>query len=201
MELLKQKIQIGEIVKNRTLKYLVPSLAVYGETFKIKIKSLPILAFGIGDEDLKDLTLIQGVNKKLIFILYDSSLKYRMTSTIIDWFKNQDFFVEDVPYKDISSPLRLLIINFPEFMEDAYDKFLKGKYSKMYSKEEIKKFFNPNSHSQALNVINKTEVGATEHIKRILEDFDVRLTKQDLKVEGYEYDYPFSPQEEIFNHK
>lgn len=198
MELLKTATQTGKIVKNRTLSYLVPALGYYGPIFKTKMSSLPTKAFGIGDNDLKDVPHLN--NRKSIFILYDTSVRDRVTESIIDWFKNQEYYVDNIPFKSVNDPYYILIIDFPQHMEDAYDKFLEGKYSKMYADNEVIKYFHVNSHAKAISVLKKTKPGAINHIAKIKEDYNVILTESDLIKENHEYDYPFNPKEEIFNY-
>ncbi len=188
----------NSLYKNRTYHYLVPSLAYYGPQFKTKLLNLRLHAFAIGDNDLKDLSVLQ--NRKCIYIMFNYHINRSHTTNVINWFKNQDYFVDCVPYVDTDKPYWLLIIDYPEPLLGAYEKFLLGKYSQMYSKEELKLYFDSSKHKEALSVINKTAEAGLIHISRVKEDFDTTLTFKDLSANGYQYDYPPRKEEEVFNY-
>jgi len=194
-----QKTTIGKFVENRTSIYLVPALIEYGKTFTTKISNLKILKFGIYDEDLEDLNVILG--KKSIYILFDAAIRPTHTSSVIDWFSNQEYYVDCVPYRDYNYSLQLLIIDFPDSLEGAYDKFLLGKYNEMYTKQELEKYFDVDIHSKALGVLKKTRQAGQDHIKRVKTDYNTSLTSSDIIGTGIQYDYPPQKEEEFFNFK
>lgn len=194
-----KKMAVGKFIPNKTSSYLVPALGEYGKTFTTKVSNLKILQFGIYDDDLKDLSVIYG--SKCIYILFDSGVRPHHTRSSLDWFANQEFYVDCIPFVSHDYPLKLLIIEFPEVLEGAYDKFLLGKYSEMYTKDEIKKYFDEKKHKEALEVMRKSPIAAERHKQRIREDFGTTLTTKDLKSSGYQYDYPPKKEEEIFNFK
>jgi len=200
MELLLKKTQINGIVENRTFIYLVPALKEYGEIFKAKISCLPIKAFGVFDNDLKDLPHLE--KRKCIYVLFDTDVQKSRTNSAINWMKNQEYFVDVVPYKSLGNPLNILIIDFPDNLSEIFDKFIEGKYSFMYTKEELTKFFSLSNpyHRKALGVLTKTKEAAQNHIETIQRDFETSITERELKVKGYQYDYPPRKKEEFFNY-
>lgn len=196
-----KSLELGKIFENRTLIYLVPALREYGTLFTAKLSSLPIKAFGIYDEDLKDVQ--QFTYRKCIYIMIDTSIRKSTTTTILNWFRNQSYFVDIVPFRNPEDNIKLLVVDFPDKLEGAFDKFIEGKYSFMYTKHEVNKFFNPQSklHQKALKVINKSKIGGEEHIQSIEENFGTRLTPEDLRANGYQYDYPPNKKQEFFNYR
>ena len=197
-----KSLSIGKVFKNRTLVYLVPALSYYGSTFNAKLMVLPIKAFGIFDEDLK--AFEQYSYRKSIYVLVDCSIKKSVTISVLNWFKNQEYYVDIVPYSNPEGDHKLLIIDFPEEFSGAYDNFILGKYSFMYSKEEVNKFFSPKVnefHDKAVNVFNKTEKAALEHIQAVKKHFNADLKLEDLKGKGYQYDFPPKKEQEFFNYK
>ncbi len=62
------ELKVGDLYRNRTLAYLVPALAYYGEDFKERFSTVFKLAFGIFDYLLEE-SHLQG--QKNLYILLD----------------------------------------------------------------------------------------------------------------------------------
>ena len=68
------KIQVGEIVINKTKKYLAPCINVYGARFGLEVNTITKVGLGIGDM----ITVKSGVRfEKHLFILVDVSSKLK----------------------------------------------------------------------------------------------------------------------------
>ena len=184
------------LVKNRTFKYLSPPLGYYGSKFISKIKSLKLIAFGIGDYHLDNKFI---TDRESIFILYDAAYFPRQTADIISWFYNQDFFVENTYYADYMNTLRYLIIDLP--IPNVLPKFLQGKYSEMYTQQEISTYFTRNSSLHALKVITKNESAIQEHLDKVNEIFKTNIQSDEIDFDTFECDFKPQPEDEIFNYK
>lgn len=188
------QLKYGTIYRNRTLRYLVPGLRKYGEPFITKMNNLPALGFFLFDSVL-DGTHYQ--DQKNIYIIYDTAIRASFTNTVINWFRNQYFFVTQYPVGE-NPRLACLVIQYPFELENTYDAFMRSKYSFMYVKEEIDKFFFGEIHHEARGVLLKTKNSAFAHIKKVKEDFGTELSLAELAHESYQYDYPWNKEEEIF---
>ena len=143
------EIEIGKLYINRTVKYLVPGLSFYGPTLKTKLNLVFKLAFGIHDT-LLDGSHLEG--QKNIFILVDKLVRPDLFQNFMDWVKHQEYYVTDYTYDAIMeshSRKHMVVLAYPPSMGDSYDKFLLGKYSKMYTKKEILTYFSEENKVEA----------------------------------------------------
>lgn len=191
-------IEIGRLYINKTYKYLLPCLKVYGPTFQTKVNSIFNLAFGIHD------TLLDGTpfeNSRAIYMLCDKLYQPAKFENFLNYVKHQKYYITDYAFDDIENGRKhMVVIAFPEKYFDVYDKFLESKYSKMYCKDEIEEFF-PDDDSEAKGVIKQTNRMANIFIQKVFNSFGTRLTPRDLKVEGMEYDFPLEKVKEFFNYE
>lgn len=183
------------VIRNRTFKYLTPPMGYYGNEFINKIKSLKLIAFGISDYHLDNKFI---TDRECIFVLYDSAYFPRKTTDTLSWFYNQEYFIENTYYTDYMNTLRYLILELP--IPGVLPKFLQGKYSEMYTREEISKFFTRNSSLHALKVITKNEVAIEEHIDRVNKLFKTNLKRDDIDLFTFECDFKPQMEDEVFNY-
>lgn len=192
-------ITLGQLYSNRTAKYLVPALNYYGPTLKTKLNLVFKLAFGIHDSLLEG-SHLEG--QKNIFVLVDKLVRPDLFSNFMDWIKHQEYYVTDYVYDSIledKARKHMIVLAFPSSMEDAYDKFLKGKYSKMYSKTEITQYFAEEGKIFAKQVLTRQIEARIRFRMLVKETFGVVLESQDFKDEVFEYDLPPTKEEEFFN--
>jgi hypothetical protein len=193
------QIQLGTLYVNKTFKYLVPCLKLYGETFVTKLNSVFNLAFGIHDSVL-DGTEFEG--QKLIYILSDKLHQAAKFQNFLNYTKHQPYYVMDYAYDDIEKGRKhMIVVKFPEDLFEAYDKFIEGKYSKMYTKDEISMFFRKEGESK--DVITRNIKMIPVFIERIKESFGdtTEITKKEILNEAMEFDFPPERQKEFFNYK
>jgi hypothetical protein len=192
-------IIIGKLYINKTVKYLVPGLGFYGPTLKTKLNLVFKLAFGIHD------TLLTGSHlegQKNIFILIDKLVRPDLFQNFMDWVKHQEYFVTDYVYDSIleaHSRKHMIVLAYPPSMGDAYDKFLLGKYSKMYTKQEITSYFAEEAKVETRQVLVKTVHAKHRFISLIKATFNTQLEEQDFLIGSWEFDLPPNEEEEYFN--
>ena len=191
-------IEIGRLYINKTYKYLLPCLKVYGPTFQTKVNSIFNLAFGIHD------TLLDGTpfeSSRAIYMLCDKLYQPAKFENFLNYVKHQEYYITDYAFDDFEKGRKhMIVIAFPDKYTNVYDKFLESKYSKMYCKDEIDYFF-PDDDSEAKGVIKRTTKMADIFIQKVFNSFNVRLTYRDLKIEGAEYDFPLEKVKEFFNYE
>ena len=192
-------IVIGRLYINRTVKYLVPGLGFYGPTLKTKLNLVFKLAFGIHD------TLLEGSHlqgQKNIFILVDKLVRPDLFKNFMDWVKHQEYYVTDYVYDSImeaNSRKHMIVLAYPSSMEDCYDKFLLGKYSKMYTKQEIISYFSEEAKIETKQVLLKTISAKQRFISLVKETFNTHLEEQDFLIGSWEFDLPPNKEEEYFS--
>lgn len=193
------EIELGKLYINRTAKYLVPGLGFYGPVLKTKLNLVFKLAFGIND------TLLEGSHlegQKNIFILVDKLVRPELFQNFMDWVKHQEYYVTDYAYDAImesNSRKHMVVLSYPPSMEDCYDKFLIGRYSKMYTKEELTKYFAEETKAEARGVFQKTALAKSNFVSLIKETFGTQLEPKDFSVGSWEFDLPPNSKEEFFN--
>ena len=193
------EIEIGKLYINKTVKYLVPGLSFYGPTLKTKLNLVFKLAFGIHDT-LLDGSHLEG--QKNIFILVDKLVRPDLFQNFMDWVKHQEYYVTDYTYDAIMeshSRKHMVVLAYPPSMGDSYDKFLLGKYSKMYTKKELLTYFSEESKIDARQVLSKTMIARQKFISLVKLTFGTQLEPQDFLERSWEYDLPPNQEEEFFN--
>ena len=191
------QIQLGVIYVNKTFKYLIPCLKLYGNTFVTKLNSIFNLAFGLHDAFLDG---TEYENQKLIYILSDKMYQPAKFQQFLNYVKHQNYYVMDYAFDDQEKGRQhMIVIKFPESHFNVYDKFIDGKYSDMYTTNEILHFFTKEGESK--DVINKAPSMKPVLIERIFNSFGTVITEKDITVYGMEYDFPPEMQKEIFNYK
>lgn len=187
--------KIGEVYQNRTLKYLVPALNYYGPTLKVKLNLVFKLAFGVFD------TLLDGSyleDQRNIFIMIDKAVRPELYENFMAWVKHQEYYVTNYSVDELEKGRKqMLVLMFPPKLGDAYDKFLKGKYSKMYQKQEIATFFE--NKPATINVFNRSVYAKQEFIELVKDTFGTNITPESFRREVFEYDLPPDKYQEVFN--
>lgn len=178
----------------------------YGSTFTTKTQSVFKLAFGIGDALMDK----ESINKeKAIFILIDKKVQPNAFRNFMTWIVNQEYYLFDYPFDDvIKGRKHMLVLKIPDQYDKAYEHFLKGEYSKMYTLEEVDRLFAIGRYgdpdvailrSQSRDVILKSISMRKPFIQKLKESFgDLDIKESDLT--GKELDFPIEKQKEIFNY-
>jgi hypothetical protein len=192
------KIEIGKVFPNKTVKYLLPSLKLLGDDFKAKFNLVHVLASGVHDT-LMDGTPYEG--QRLIYLLLDKLVKPTLFKGFLSWIKLQPYYALDYSFDNFETGrMHMIALSYPEKYADAYDKFILGKYSKMYTKDEVVEFFGAN-REDAKSVINKSAKSGEKHVINLNLTYNSSITLTDLLHEGGEHDFPPQEEQEVFNFK
>lgn len=189
-------IRIGKQYINKTWRFLIPCLRGHGDAFVKKFNPVYKLAVGIHDSLLDGSSLSNGRN---IYLMLDKQYKPREYQKFMEFLRYQDYFKGDYcPDSEIiSSRKHIVIIEVPEGFSNSYDYFLKGKYSKMYSDEELKLFFSGPSRKKDYEILSKSGNALNEFVKNVNQEFNVSSSPKDFN--GKELEFPLVKKEEIFN--
>ena len=180
------KIEIGKIVENKTKMFLVPALKVYGSTFVSKFSNdIFKLSYGVHD------TLLDGTldGRHPIFVLCDKAVNSSRCWKAIEYLKNHPSYISDYTLPQYSNRLQMVVLDFPQELHNAYEKFLEGKYSEMYTIEQISTLF-PIKESVAYKILTKDESYMPVFIKKIEEMFNVEI-KDKKNYITTELEFPF----------
>lgn len=192
-------IKIGSLYRNKTWRFLVPCLRGHGTIFVDKFMPVFKLAVGIHDSYLDGAPLSNGRN---IYILLDTKYNSKKYTSFMDWIVCQEYFVgEYCPDSElIDSRKKMVILRIPEEYNNAYDCFLKGEYSYMYSKEQLNLLFNYKDLKKTYSILSKTGEEEFQIFKKEVDEmFGVVSNVNDLR--RGEWSLPLKKTEEIFHYK
>lgn len=210
------EIHSGKLFKNKTWRYLYPTLKYYGPDLDNYITSFIKLSIGIGDTNV-------AFEEDNLFTLFDVELKNHMQINLqkyrekfqqfLHFVRIQHYYTSDYVYKyDKFSTGHVVVLKIPYIFKSAMYNFIKGKYSLMYSEEQINKYFgfrkfdNKTLEREVNKIIKSTrdvflkdEKRKEAFIKRVNFDFDTNI-KEEMFNDNFELDYPPRFSEEIFNY-
>lgn len=193
------QIKYGKRYINKTSKYLLPCLLEgYSKVFSVKIKQMFILGCGLNDKSIINNPNFDFTDKRPIFILIDRlSSNKRRSEDFIYWVRYQSYFIKDYPM-DLIGRAHMIILDFPEKYSNAYDNFLKGKYSEMFSKEEIENLFQKDT--EEYKVLTKDKSLIPVFTEKLIKTFELNsLREEDLAEVELEFPYTVNEEDEIFN--
>lgn len=188
-------VRAGQNIENRTRNYLVPVLKEYGPGFASKYNETYKIFTGVHD------SLLDGspyINDRCFVIVLDKLYKPKDYESFMEYVKTQDCYVLDYcPEADINkSRLNALVLKVPEKYHHAYDMFIQGRYSEMYSEEDIKLLFKNKPKVQEIffraNGLKKA------YVDSINEYFCT--TFEENNINHKEFDMPPLCEEEILNY-
>ena len=208
------QIYTGNFYLNRTFKYLYPALTLYGNELIDKLRILTKLAVGIGDSSIH-------IEKQCIYVLLDTTTSnisfdsYRIKiQQFLEWIREQPYYISDY-LCNLSeyNNYHMVVIEFPRNHHTIFNNFIKGRYSRMYTREEIYSIFGnqklENKTNEIIvnkkleeirNVLLRDRITVKKHLGEVNKDFNSKLTLEDFK-EPLEADYPIKLSEEIFNYE
>jgi hypothetical protein len=191
------EIKIGNIYVNKTWRFLVPTLQGYGNVLIRKLNLVFKLAVGIHDSYLDGADMTNGRN---IYILLDKKHQPKDFEKFMEYIRCQEYFKgEYCPDENVTTSRRhTIILEIPERFNHSYDNFLLGKYSEMYTKEEINLIFTHQSGNN-YEILSKTgEIAFNKHKEGVDLEFNVESNLDNLRAG--EWELPLKKTEEIFNY-
>lgn len=178
---------------NRTLKYLVPALRSNGGKFVNLMQLLYWNAHGIIDFAYDD-----DISQPRIFSLTNIKNSHNFEK-FRQFCRDTELLLDEYPF---SPTQHMFVFKFP--FTEAYQKFLEGKYSQMYTPQQVNSFI-PKSYygpdgvlqfTEVYSIITKRSAYFEEFQSKIYDDFGIYIPEDDRD----EYDYPPLINEESFNY-
>lgn len=190
-------IQIGKLYKNKTWSYLLPCLRGHGDFFIQKFNHTYKLAVGIHDSLLDGSPISNGRN---IYILVDKDFNKTAFNDFRNYVTAQEYFIGDYcPDSELlTSRKHMFILSVPTVFNSAYDQFLRGQYSKMYTKEEIEILFSHPTKLREFRVLRRDPKALDDFVLNLNKEFKVMSNPDDYLTA--EWDLPLKKKEEIFNY-
>lgn len=183
----------------------------WGEEFIDQVNRIPVLAWGIadcnisstfGEDTLYCLINVDGRDKRNV-------VKNRMLfSNFLEWFNSHPSYNLDYEYDDFEGNKHMLVFNIPENYQGIIEKFIEGKYSQLYDRDDVDRLISKtikDERNKNIDLTNDSYFILTRN-PAFREKFKKQL-KQDFRYTGgdilhdAEYDYPPILGEEVFNYE
>lgn len=186
-------LQLDKHYSNKTWRFLFPCLRAYGEEFMKKIATVSIMAVGCGYKELD--------TSASIHILYDKKFSQKALFELLAYLHKKDLLVEVYSFDpDMRDGLRsMVVVKLPEEFHQSYQHFIKGEYSKMFTDEELVKYFSFKLWSKEMGILTRVEKHTKNFLKVVNEMYRTTLKLKDTK--NWEYEFPLNLKEEIFNYE
>lgn len=176
-------LELGKIFINPTARFLTPILNSFNTTFlqHFNLVRNHLLGFAIGD--VKYDKAKKKNHKYLLFTAYSVNGSYDYTRkrflngkggrtaflNFLKQIRKSSYYYDDYIYDE---KIHIVVYNLPEKYNKAYDEFIKGKYSKMFSEEEIKELF---THEDNIAVLKKLPQYKEIFINQVKRTFSVKV--------------------------
>ena len=129
-----------EIYKNKTIKYLYPSLIELGRVFSIKLNEFNVVGTFIADLNYYTLNscLYIAIGTKPYAEGFSLTQYRESFHEFLCWLKTQDFYETDYPFE---YDFHIIAVRLPETLSSSIDSFMAGEYSKMFTTEQVVRYF------------------------------------------------------------
>lgn len=183
--------------KNRTFKFILPIIKLYGKTFLDIYNSLRKIAVGINDYNIASMDIIYN---KHIFILIDVDAT-QCFDDLLEMIKIHPAYENDYIYS-MTYNLHMLVIKIPNDFISTLENFKQGRYSQMYNQDNLDLLFKNDIPKVGKNpikmVLRKDSAYRPIFEAEIKKHFRIEDVPQ---VEWDEYDFPIELKEEVFNYR
>lgn len=195
---------------NQTRKYLVQQVQHYGIEFMKNLSLLEVLMYGIhdykavitGSKNIEpNIYILVDVNGEKKYDVYLDQLKARrLFQEALSYFKNHHSYVADYCYdSNKTGHLHVIVLKLP-FVEKL-TLFLQGRYSEMYSDEELSKWFIKSTKkgmTQQWSVLTKDKNYRSSFKEQLISEFGkLNITEESLTGE---LDFPPNLKNEILRY-
>jgi hypothetical protein len=182
------EVEFGKVVDNKTKGFLVPGLKAYGSTFTAMLSNdIWKLAFGIHDTLLDESEILVG--RHPIFIMCDKAVRTQNCLRAIEYLTNHHSYLSDYSC-DTLGRKHMVVLDYPKELHQAYDYFLEGKYSQMFTSEELDIYFPDKKTTDIYKILTKDKTYMSIFIAKIEEMFNVKIEDKAGYITS-ELEFPF----------
>jgi len=184
-------------ITNKTWKYLYLSLKGWGPELVATINTSTKVQVVVKD------CLSEVQFEPAIYIVFEPDLYHKVFyNTSLTFLREHEAYIADYPiYKEEGKKNHVVALKIPPKFEKAYKEFLKGRYSQMYTRDEILELYSSPVFDEYRDVLLKTDKAKKRFIVQLNKEFNTEFDtdfKQDERT-GVEYDLPLKTKEEYLN--
>lgn len=189
---------------SKTYRYLYPCLTAYPDLIEFlnTVKKSNVKLFDFNLEGVSDITPFDY--NIFIQIYGDNVVLESQVVKTINHIRKAPYYVYDycvdTPLEKVNTTYlsHMIVVKIPHKYRKAYDEFLLGNYSKMYSKEEVKTLFkNDIWEKEYSKVVSADFMAITTLMSSVKNTFDTEVLPDNIM----EYDLPLLWGEETLNYK
>lgn len=185
------QLLLGHILTNSTARFLSPILNTFNSSFLANFKPVQkhVLGYAIGD--VKYDKAKHQKHTYLLFIICDINGVYlpdkqrylqiengrKIFTGFLDSVKKSSYYYDDYI---LDGTAHCVILEIPKEWYIAYDNFIKGHYSKMYTKTQIKAFF---SSKDNIGVLTKDSEYKEIFVEKLNQRFNTHVKPEDLPAD------------------
>ena len=181
------ELKIGKLYINRTSRFLAPLVKSYDISILNILTKLKQVAWGIGDYEYEKVS--GKKHRTCLFVLVE---KTKLLGKLLEDFRLNAYFVDDYIF---DKNCHMLVVNYTD--KEAYEKFLKSKYSEMYNSDFITKYINKQvrgKQNEVYLILTKDQSYKKVFSKILSKEFDTDIIVEDDR----ELDFPLNFEEEVF---
>lgn len=172
-------------VINRTYTYLYPSLSLVNRDLYVRLSSLEPSIVGVFllDDNFADMHLIH--DEPVLFIAINTTVQNLVLESQLKEIRKQKEYLTEYSYCGREKFLIVVV----KTDRDIYQKFLEGKYSQMYTDEQLEQTPFPVNRPSALAIFKRSPL-AREVFARLLKiTFESDITTEEIAQDA-EYELP-----------
>ena len=194
------KIQLNKIYVNRTRIYLARAMLSYFDKESLTKLQMtrPIMW---GTYDLKYLQAKNyGQPGYRLFALVEN--KTRLQRQALTYLRQHEYYEDDYPMKLKDNTHVFIVFRIPKELHRSYNSFIEGKFSEMFTVEQLKKMGITEYENKVINplyaVLTKKKQFVTIFKSKLQEHYEVNVSEEELQ--GSELDsFYVPPTYEAFN--
>jgi hypothetical protein len=186
------------MVINKTWKYLVPCVTYLDQEFIAAINSDKLVKTQVMAGDFVAIKCGIDYSNHLFIVLKNNV----HLSAFLDFFREQKCYENDYPYDEFRKyKEHVIVIKFPDNVQEKADCFFKSMFSKMYTETEQSEFFlNSPLRRNMHHVVSKNVLYMKKFIDALNKEFDTDLSKEDFEDYNGELDTPLRKEMEFLNY-
>jgi len=187
------QVQLNQIYVNRTRMYLARAMLAYFDKQSLhNVHILKPIMWGTYDQLYLQAKGIKEVHYKLFLL---AEIKYKPQRAALKELRTHKYYEDDYPMDVKDTKYVFIVFKIPEQLHKSYNSFMEGKFSEMFTVEELKKIgiekFEDNKPNPVYAVLTKKKHLKEVFRKKLENCFDVQVSEEDL--ENSELDSFFVP--------
>ena len=176
------QVQLDQIYVNRTRMYLARAMLAYFDKQSLhNVQILKPIMWGTYDQLYLHAKNVKEVKYKLFLL---AEIKYKPQRIALKELRTHMYYEDDYPMDIQNTKYVFVVFQIPAQLHKSYNSFMEGKFSEMFTVEELKKMgihkFEDNQLNPVYAVLTKKKHLKEVFRKKLENCFDVQVSEEDL---------------------